>query len=164
MKIKTIHAPLSFVFFLASLALPAIVSEKGSTGLGIELLLLGWIGLLMAQMSWLANLFYLLALLLPGLRPRSSSTLAFIALGFSLLPLVDQRVDYSGSSGISYVEKFETGYALWVCAMAMLAAGEWRMSKGASAGSAAKAGLLSAVLILTAFGLYYLNGNFFWQQ
>lgn len=85
----------------------------------LVLLLIGWLG----HIAWLANVFFVVALL-AFRKPRTSSILGFIALGLSLSFLATDKVMVNEVPAYAPVTAYGWGYCLWVAAIGSYSTGQ----------------------------------------
>lgn len=109
--LKTLCIFLSIIFYVIALSLPAAIIpdfERGihQTNYGFEILITGWLGLIAWQPAWLANPFYVLALITYG--SKNSYRLGSIAFILALF------------SPFILVEKLLIGFYLWLASIAVL--------------------------------------------
>lgn len=104
----------SIVFYLASLALPAVANSVGYVA-GIEMALLGWFPMYApASVFWAANpLLFLAWLSLSSGHPRRAKGLSAIAIVLMVAFLVHPRVPRNASGGGHLVHP-SYGYFAWL--------------------------------------------------
>jgi hypothetical protein len=120
------------VLFLVACAMPALEFLNTNTSSldvmqGFQILLMGWMGLFVGQLAWLANLFFALALLLLILG-RSTGALVFGAV--SVLMACDTFVLFSqqlpaneGGVGKLALQHLRAGFYFWSAALVLLPLG-----------------------------------------
>lgn len=156
MKSSTIHKPVSIALFLLSLGMPAFYMGYVRSFLenpGIYLLAFGWLGLFAGQVAWFANPLFLGSF--RKIPEKSSANLALWALALALTFLVYPRSVRSTAQMAEAIHAFGLGYALWVSAIAVMAIGQYKMSRGADRVAAAKPALAAAAGILTLYVVYF---------
>lgn len=113
-------AALWFCFWLCSLALPVAIMGPSSDNIfpGWFILIMGWLGLLVGQLGWFANIAFLASLgILAFSRTR---TLWGSALSLVLTALAADGLlwhEMYGDNGSAPIQAFGAGYYLWFAAM-----------------------------------------------
>lgn len=111
---KTGFLVLSIALYVIALFLPSAEISDFERGIpeihsGFDLLTMGWMGILALQFSWLANPFYMLALVTYG--SKSSSTWNTAALVFVLCSFLPSKYP---------VNYLLPGYYLWLASVLSL--------------------------------------------
>ena len=158
---RNIHLFSSLIFFAACLALPAYyLGEQHQPQMSYQALILGWLGPLGGQLSWFANVFFLIALL-KYRKPKTSSILGFTSLAFALSFLADGR---DAVSKISWdisedVTAYGAGYMLWIVSIGTFSLGQYLLTtnKSEKFTHALLSGWGASVLIL--FSYHYFIGD-----
>lgn len=116
----------SLFLFLLACATPAMVYDK-QTDLGIQVLAVGWLGILLGQFAWYANLFWLLSLLLAFFRrwiltlaaSMVATLIALDALSFfgATVPLDEASVN------TMVFKSYHVGFYLWMVSIVVVGIG-----------------------------------------
>lgn len=122
------HITISICIFVLSLAFPAYYMNKDYESVNSLLVLgLGWLGIFDWQFSWLANLFFFLALLYRT-DLEKSATLGMVSLAFAISFLFYKEVLTGLDLGYEKIHKEITGYGwgyfLWIISIAILLIGQ----------------------------------------
>lgn len=158
---------LAVLCWTASLFLPALGSSPEKLFRGKDLLAIGWVALLAGNVAWLANLWFLWAVV-RVLRQRSASLLALLALGCALdtWRLTWYLLNEGGTKAQVY--GYGWGAVLWLLAMTLLLAASGSVPERSNDGSPAARRirwlkpiglLLSAVVIISTGTLSTLQHN-----
>ncbi|MDT3718305.1 hypothetical protein [Pseudomonas oryzihabitans] len=112
---------LAVLCWTASLFLPALGSSPEKLFSGKDLLAIGWMALLTGNLAWLANLWFLWAVV-RVLRQRSASLLALLALGCALDTWRLTRYWVNEGGTTAQVYGYGWGAVLWLLSMTLLLA------------------------------------------
>jgi hypothetical protein len=154
-----VHVLPAVVVFAACLLLPAYyVGDRLEPQSSLSLLLTGWMGPLDGHFSWYANPLFAIAVLYAA-RARRSAMLATGALLLAMSFLLHGRIAVSEAPTYQRIAGYGWGYGLWVAAMAMLAAGQWLASRGASAGRILAATIGAGGVCVAGYAAYYAIGG-----
>ncbi|WP_454714543.1 hypothetical protein [Caulobacter segnis] len=118
---RRLVALLLLILWLCSLLLPVVV-RPGAPGMGWVILLVGWLGALVGQFGWFANLGFLASFGL-SLGKRDPSGLDLTASVLTLAAAIDAlfwRRLY-GDNGSVPIEAFGAGYYVWFVAIVGMA-------------------------------------------
>lgn len=153
--IRLYHVPLAIACYVACFFFPALyVNDNFQPQWPLGFLISGWGGVFDLNFGWYANPAFGLAVFLAARRPRRAAVLACIGLLLALtLPLYGY-VRANEIASRSPITAYGWGYALWVAAMAVLAAGQLRMPRGA--GAALRTGLYAGIAVIAIFAIYRL--------
>ncbi len=158
-KLEHPHLALSMACFAVCLALPAYyLGAALEPQLAAPLLLTGWLGPFDGHFSWYANPLYVLALI-SHRRERMSSVLALLALALAASFLLHNRIAVSEAPTYQNIVAYGWGYALWLIAMATLAAGQWLRARGAEGRRITTASLACGGVLLAGYLTYYTLGE-----
>ncbi len=156
--IKHFHRYLSAALFVLCLMFSAFfTSETYKPQLSINLLLMGWLGLLGSYFSWLANSVYLLALI--SKKSRTTIILSLLALVLSLSFLTHEKLVISEAPTYEKIVAYGPGYFLWVLAFFTILFGE--ALKNYQKSNCYKLILISAtnIFLTMLYGIYYFEGE-----
>ena len=110
----------SLSLYIASLALPAFILEHHSPATGLDVLLIGWLGVLRLNLAWWANPTYLAATVFFVSRSYQRSTwlclFAFLV-SWQSFAAIGYPLDESGLFPITQVV---LGFYVWVASFAVL--------------------------------------------
>ncbi len=111
---------ISIALYALCLAFPAYyIGEAHEPQNSFSLLLMGWLGPLDGHFSWLANLFYLLALIMYK-KPNVSVGFGLLALILALSFLSHKRIIVSEAPTYKNIVGYGYGYFFWVAAIGQL--------------------------------------------
>jgi hypothetical protein len=111
-------ATLWLVLWLASLVFPAVTTgpRPGDVAFGLHILGTGWIGILIYQFGWLANVVFLLILV--QLYGRHGHNIFDVSLALAMVIPVTQALMWRKiQSGGPAIQSFGPGYYFWLAAM-----------------------------------------------
>lgn len=103
------------VCFSLSLYYVALFTS-GDDLFGIWILLIGWIGIIVFQLSWFANPLNLLALLLLSTKPKLSLLLTLIAFLFASQSFFFSEIPIGLNQEKIFIQEFGIGFYLWYVA------------------------------------------------
>jgi hypothetical protein len=119
----------SLILYLIACALPALylAGDRTQTMRGVEVLALGWQGLLIGQFAWFANGPWLISLFLVWFRrPLTAAVLAFLAFALAqdTWRLFGQEIP-ADEGGVNqfYLERLGPGAYLWMASIALVVVG-----------------------------------------
>lgn len=116
------YGAISIILFGLSLFSDAFyVGETYKSHKAYELLLIGWLGLFDGHLSWLANVFYLIALY--KVNKATSRIWAGFALALAISFLFHEKILINEAGHHSSITAYGWGYFCWVCAIGVLFAG-----------------------------------------
>jgi hypothetical protein len=126
--VRGIALSASVALFLGSLATECFYVDRNgiadSYGIGMMLLLIGWLGVLTAIPAWLANPALLMAWATLFVRQRLVAVVvAGLALGFSLSFLAQRDILVNEGGGKSAIVGYGPGYWLWIASIGVLLVG-----------------------------------------
>lgn len=115
-SIKTLCIFISFILYVISLCLPSAIIPEVERNIpevmyGFELLYTGWLGMIIFQPAWLANLFYIFELITYG--SKNSYRFGIITVILALF------------SPFILVEKLLIGFYLWLSSFIILFYGNY---------------------------------------
>ena len=119
------HIWLSLALYIACLFFDAYylgVTREPNTSLNI--LLIGWMGFLMGNFCWFANMIYFAAIVLSFLREKANLIVAAAALLLALIFLFYKQIPVSEAPTYEVITGYGLGYFLWVLSMLVLLVGE----------------------------------------
>lgn len=156
---KYIHIWISLILFMVCLALPGFyIREAHEPQLSFYLLIMGWLGPLDGHFSWFANIYFLIALL-KYKKPKTSSSLGFIALALALSFLGYEKIIVSEAPTYARITAYGFGYMLWFLSIGILSIGQFSLATNKS--KKVTASLLSGwvILVLSLFSFHYFVGD-----
>lgn len=146
---------LSLVFWLSSLALPALITSRSEPAYGYGILFLGWLGFagikdgldLLGVLAWWANPFYLWAIskAFAGKQPRTS---VFLAMVLAPLTFLLSNFAINAVPSFATVTGYGPGALLWFLAILSLA---YATTKDTELSDISKATVGIACVLITAF-------------
>lgn len=123
----------------------------------IDLLLFGWLGILLGYLSWLANPFYIFALF--SQNRKITLVLFLIALLFALSFLRKKELLVSEAPSYEPIVAYGPGYFLWILSMGILLIGESLQGIEIQYGSKVLTILLFTILCSICYSAYYFLGD-----
>ena len=111
--------------FLISLALPGVTLDDGTVWFGAHLLGIGWLGVFLGQFGWIANGFWLFAMLFLPLRLRVTTlvfTILAVLASLSSFTLIGAKIPMD-EAGVKEATALSFGPALYFWLAALIAPG-----------------------------------------
>lgn len=146
-------AGLALVLWCASLALPGLVFHEGKDRIlwGWQILLSGWLGLLMANPAWYANIFFFRVVFstLAGGIPKKA---ALISVALALSAFFVQTIPVNEAGVERYVFGFGWGCMLWIVAVLLSAVAVGMLERektGSRSWLSLYSGLLAVCIVAT---------------
>jgi hypothetical protein len=129
----TILFSISLFLFLVSLALPAFetnvtymiesrIHEPSKSFFGYEALLLGWASVFFGTIAWLANIGYLVTLILVRGGNKLSLPTSVVTLMIALSSLAHPTIERGENGYDFYISHFNSGFCFWLGAIVFLCA------------------------------------------
>jgi hypothetical protein len=116
----------SLFLFLLACATPAMVFDK-ETWPGIQVLVLGWQGVLLGQFAWFANAFWFMSLLFAFFRRwilTLAATLVAILIALDALSFVGAKVPLDeGFVNMMIFQSYHVGFYFWMASIAVVGVG-----------------------------------------
>ncbi len=103
---------ISLCCFTLSLFLTTFFTSENEIS-GFWVLVIGWLGVLVFQFSWLANPLNLLAILLLPQKPKIALLLSFFALTLASQTFYFSEIPSGLTPKIIYIKEFGLGFYLW---------------------------------------------------
>jgi hypothetical protein len=159
------HTVIAVVLFAACLAFPGYYN--GATRepqLAWALLVMGWLGPLAGNFSWLANPAFLAAVSWRRSKPNASLVSAVLALLLALAFLLYRRVLHDEGGSTTPITAYGYGYLLWVLSFAVFSFGQLRQvlsSAGRNRGAhiVTVCGLIAGAAFSTVFLVHFYVGS-----
>lgn len=157
--IKPPYVFISLLLYAVCLTQAAVyVGPSFRPAMGASLLLSGWLGVIIdGQFSWLANVFYLVAII-KRKKPKSSLKFAVLALVMAIF-LLKKQIMVSEAPTYAGVTAYGLGYFLWVLSFMMLAVGQLLPMLKFNDRSTTIVAISGVVLLAAIFCIQYFKGE-----
>lgn len=126
---------ISLVLYVVACVTPAMVFDR-ETWSGLQVLVLGWQGILLGQFAWYANLFWALSVVLAFFRKwilTCATAVLALVIGLDGLSFVNARVPLDEAFVNTMVfRSYQVGFYFWLASLiwlAVAAAAAWALAR-----------------------------------